>query len=139
LSFEEAAAALADAGFQVGGPAGEFSDATPAGAVVRTDPPEESEQLPGTVIVVLTSLGPTPPAVPDVLLLGGQEAVARLAAAGYRATTTFEVSAEADGGLVVSQDPPGGSLVTPPETVHLGIGAPPVPPLDTTPPVIITE
>jgi hypothetical protein len=40
---------------------------------------------------------------------------------------------------VVSQDPPGGSLVAPPETVHLGIGAPPVPPVDTTPPTIITE
>ena len=139
LSFAEAASALADAGYQVSGAGSEFSETVPAGQVLRSEPPEESELDPGAVVTVVVSAGPLPPSVPDVLLLPGQRAAELLELAGYRVTSSFETSAEEDGGLVVSQDPPGGSLIAPPATVRLGIGAPPVHPVDPTPPPFVTE
>ena len=66
LSREDAEAALVAAGLKVGVPATEPSDTVEAGHVVRTNPEQGTEVLPGASVKLVLSSGPAPkPVDPD--------------------------------------------------------------------------
>lgn len=99
---------------------------TPAGIPKRTviaqDPPRGQKVIRGSPVRILVSDGPAQSTIvmPNVAGATAREALERLRAmnlkiseVSYEATTMFE------GGMVISQDPPGGFRVTPGEEVKL--------------------
>ena len=139
-SYDVASAQLQTAGFTVGRV--EVDSNSPAGQVVEQTPPGNSTATRGSPVTLSVSRGPQTETVPDVSLQEGPDARATLRAAGFRVQTTRqETDDEALDGLVMSQDPPGGSQADPRSIVTIVIGEfvpppevtpPPPPPTDTT-------
>lgn len=84
----------------------EPSDAVEEGCIIRTDPPAGTEVEPGTRVTIVVSSGPAPVEVPDVMGLGRQAAVDRLAQAGLQASVTTRPARNGEpAGVVVDQNP----------------------------------
>ncbi len=130
-SYEVAAAQLQLAGFTVGRV--DVESDRPAGEVVDQTPPGNSTATRGSPVTLSVSRGPQTVAVPDVALQSVADARTTLRAAGFRVSIVRqETDDEALDGLVMSQDPAGGTQADPDSVVTLTVGEF-VPPPDVTP------
>jgi serine/threonine-protein kinase len=121
VSFENAAAALIDAGFNVDRL--DVDSDEPEGTVIAQDPPASDSQPPGTTVTLTVSRGPTTTAVPDVEGLERADAFASLRNAGFRVLVQQEDTPNEDeDGIVLAQDPLGGTQAPRGTTVLLTIG-----------------
>ena len=114
----------------------------PAGIVVGQSPGANSEASKGSTVTLQVSQGPTTSEVPDVTSQDEASARTQLQSSGFRTRVVREDTEDLSlDGLVISQDPPGGTELEPGETVTLVVGRfvepagtiePPPPPPDTT-------
>jgi len=121
LPFEQAQLELQQAGFNVSRIDVE-SDLAP-GIVVRQDPSGGSESSKGSTVTLSVSTGPTTNAVPDVTSQDVTIARTTLEAAGFRVREVLEDTDEPSfDGIVISQDPVGGSQAKPNTLITLFVG-----------------
>lgn len=91
----------------------EYSDSVPVGQVVSLQPGAGTTVDVGTRVAMVTSSGPAPVAVPDVVGLEEDQARAALEGAGLAVSQVRRVyDDEVDGGLAVGTDPAGGTDVS---------------------------
>jgi eukaryotic-like serine/threonine-protein kinase len=121
-TYDQAASELQRAGFAVTRIDVESSDFA-AGIVVGQDPSGGSSASKGSTVTLRVSRGPSTSAVPDVTLQDITIAVTTLENAGFR---TREVVEDTDDptldGVVISQDPIGGTQAKPDTVVTLFVG-----------------
>ena len=103
-----AEAALAEVGLRVGDVPEEFSD-RPKGTVLRTEPPPGERLRPDTAVTLVVSKGLEMLRVPDVRGTSQADAGKQLKAAGFTSSVAEVFSETAPKGVVVGQDPAGGS------------------------------
>jgi eukaryotic-like serine/threonine-protein kinase len=121
LPFEQAQLELQQAGFNVSRI--DVASDLKAGIVVRQDPTGGSESSKGSTVTLSVSQGPSTTAVPDVTTQDFAIAQATLEAAGFRWRVVYEDTAESSfDGIVISQDPIGGSQAKPDSLVTLFVG-----------------
>ena len=95
----------------------------PAGIVVGQSPGAGSEASKGSTVTLQVSEGPQTSEVPDVTSQDVASARAQLQSSGFRTNVVREDTEDVSlDGLVISQDPPGGSELEPGETVTLVVG-----------------
>ncbi len=95
----------------------------PAGIVVGQSPGAGSEASKGSTVTLQVSEGPQTSEVPDVTSQDEASARAQLQSSGFRTHVVREDTEDVSlDGLVISQDPPGGSELEPGETVTLVVG-----------------
>ena len=95
----------------------------PAGIVVGQSPGAGSEASKGSTVTLQVSEGPQTSEVPDVTSQDVASARAQLQSSGFRTNVVREDTEDISlDGLVISQDPPGGSELEPGETVTLVVG-----------------
>jgi serine/threonine-protein kinase len=105
---------------------------TPAGQVLRTDPPAASTVPHGQVVTVFVSTGPPVLDVPDVKNRDKNDADSALTKAGFKTAFTEDFSDTVPEGKVISQSPDGGTAVKF-STVNMvvskgkGVAIPPIP------------
>ena len=93
------------------------------GIVVDQDPSGDSEVTRGTTVTLSVSRGPSTVAVPDVTTQDVTIAQTTLENAGFRTRVVFEdVDVDDLDGIVMSQDPVGGSQSAPDSVVTLFVG-----------------
>jgi serine/threonine-protein kinase len=121
LPFDQAQLELQQAGFNVSR-IDVDSDLAP-GIVVRQDPSGGSDSSKGSTVTVSVSKGPTTTAVPDVTSQDVTIARTTLEAAGFRVREVLEDTDEPSfNGIVISQDPVGGSQAKPNTLITLFVG-----------------
>ncbi len=134
-AYESAESQLQGIGFAV--KREDVDDAAEAGIVVGQNPAAGSQQGKGSVITLQVSKGPQTSQVPDVTSQTEADARARLQGAGFETQTVEEiVTDESFDGLVLSQDPEGGTEAEQGTTVVIVVGrfeAAPPQPTTTTP------
>jgi eukaryotic-like serine/threonine-protein kinase len=135
-AFESAESTLLGAGFAVD--RADVEDSADAGIVVGQDPPAGSEQSRGSTVTLQVSQGPSTQAIPDVTSQDVAQARQTLRDLGFRVRVQEEdTEDESLDGLVISQDPPGGTELEPNTVVTLIVGRfvpfeePPPPPTTT--------
>ncbi len=93
------------------------------GIVVDQDPSGDSEATKGTTVTLSVSKGPSTVAVPDVTTQDVSIAQVTLESAGFRTSVVFEdVDDPSFDGIVMSQDPVGGSRAAPDSVITLFVG-----------------
>ena len=121
-TYDQAAAELRRAGFEVSRADVANSDFA-AGTVVDQNPAGGSDAARGSTVTLSVSKGPTTSAVPDVTNQEATVAVTTLETAGFR---TREVVEDTDDptqdGIVIAQDPIGGTQANPNTTITLFVG-----------------
>jgi beta-lactam-binding protein with PASTA domain len=121
-TFEDASAALQEAGFAVARRDVD-DDTQAAGIVVRQDPAGGAEVATGSTVTLFVSKGPRQPTIPDVTGQEEDAAVGALENAGFEVSVVDEETDDpAAEGLVLSQDPPGGTKAEAGETVTIFVG-----------------
>ena len=135
-AFESAESTLLGAGFAVD--RADVEDSADPGIVVGQDPPAGSEQGRGSTVTLQVSQGPSTLAIPDVTSQDVAQARQTLRDLGFRVRVQEEdTEDESLDGLVISQDPPGGTELEPNSVVTLIVGRfvlfeePPPPPTTT--------
>jgi eukaryotic-like serine/threonine-protein kinase len=135
-AFESAESTLLGAGFAVD--RADVEDSADPGIVVGQDPPAGSEQGRGSTVTLQVSQGPSTQAIPDVTSQDVAQARQTLRDLGFRVRVQEEdTEDESLDGLVISQDPPGGTELEPNTVVTLIVGRfvpfeePPPPPTTT--------
>ncbi|HET9506625.1 MAG TPA: Stk1 family PASTA domain-containing Ser/Thr kinase [Gaiellaceae bacterium] len=135
-AFESAESTLLGAGFAVD--RADVEDSADPGIVVGQDPPAGSEQGRGSTVTLQVSQGPSTQAIPDVTSQDVAQARQTLRDLGFRVRVQQEdTEDESLDGLVISQDPPGGTELEPNTVVTLIVGRfipfeePPPPPTTT--------
>lgn len=124
LSVAEATAALEEARFLVEVEEGSGT-AYPLGTVYEQDPPGDTVLLQGSPVrITVASEGAAPGTVPAVVGLEAAAARRSLAAAGYQVAERA-TSSEAPAGIVVGQDPPGGTSASPGATIEIVVSSGP--------------
>ena len=120
-SFETANSELQAAGFAV---ARHNVDSTsPKDVVVGMSPGPGTFQPPGTTITLDVSKGPTTSAIPDVTSQDQASAQSQLRASGFRVHIVNQATTDASqDGIVLSQDPVGGTQAPPGTTVTIVVG-----------------
>jgi beta-lactam-binding protein with PASTA domain/predicted Ser/Thr protein kinase len=132
LPYDQAAAELQGAGFRVSRI--DVESELAAGIVVDQDPNGGTESSRGSTITLSVSKGPTTTAIPDVTSQDVAIAQTTLEAAGFRTRVVLEnVDDPTQDGIVISQDPAGGTQAKPNTLVTLFVGRY-VPPTTTTTP-----
>jgi serine/threonine-protein kinase len=120
-SYDAAAGSLTAAGFQVRRV--DVQANSPAGTVVAQDPGAGTSEPPGSSVIVSVSKGPSTTAVPDVEGLDTATAKAQLQNAGFKvAVQTQNTQDPAEDGIVITQDPRGGSQAQLKSTVLITVG-----------------
>lgn len=120
----EASAALAAVGL-VNANEQSYSPTVPAGYVIAQTPRMGVEVPSGSLVRLVTSRGPAPRAIPDVVGMPQSEAESNLKKAGFKSRTVSSHSSKAKG-TVLSQSPRGKSM--PPGTaIKLTISSGPAP------------
>jgi eukaryotic-like serine/threonine-protein kinase len=119
--FESASATLQAAGFAV---ARRDADSNQPGGTVIDQSPAGGETAPrGATITLTVSRGPTTTAVPDVTSLDRDTALQTLRDEGFTANATQEDTSDPSlDGVVLSQDPGGGTQAEPGTTVTIVVG-----------------
>ena len=121
LPYEQAAAELQSAGFDVSRIEEDSDQAE--GIVTRQTPSGGSEGSRGSTVTVYVSRGPSTAAVPDVTTQDFSIAQTTLENAGFRTRVVLEDTADAaSDGIVISQDPIGGSQAAPNTIITLFVG-----------------
>ncbi len=106
LPEEDALAALDDAGLVAGDRSEAASDTIEAGNVLATDPAAAAELARGSEVAYVVSSGPAPVAVPDVIDLPEEDALAALDDAGLVAGDRSEAASDTiEAGNVLATDP----------------------------------
>jgi serine/threonine-protein kinase len=132
LAYDQAASQLSVAGFAVRRV--EVDNDKPAGEVVDQNPPANSTARKGSIVTLSVSKGPTTVGVPDVTGADVETARATLRSEGFKVKVTREdTDDQSFDGLVVSQDPIGGSQAEPDATVTLVVARYVAPPEATVP------
>jgi len=113
---------LGAAGFDVSKNEVSSNDAA-AGAVVGQDPGGSVPAPKGSTVTLQVSTGPSSSAVPDVSNLDETSASETLESAGFKVRVKTEDTTDpALDGVVVSQDPPAGTVVEPGSRVTIFVG-----------------
>jgi serine/threonine-protein kinase len=121
LPYDQAASELQRAGFNVSR-IDEDSDQA-AGIVTSQTPSGGSEGSKGSTVTVTVSKGPSTSAVPDVTTQDVAIAQTTLEAAGFRTRVVLENTDDPTfDGIVISQDPVGGTQAKPNSLVTLFVG-----------------
>ena len=126
----EAETALANAGLVVTTVVEHYSETVPAGVVIGQSPPAGTVVSPNSGVALAVSLGPEPILVPDVAGLSRAEAETALTNAGLAVgAVTEQYSETVPPGMIIRQNPPGGTGVPPGAAVGLvvSLGPEPVP------------
>jgi len=130
-ALSTATESISAAGLAVGQVTEQCSDTVSAGSVVGQDPAGGASVSPGTVVHLVVSSGPCPPAtvtVPDVTGQPLSSAEGILTESGLvSGQVTEECSDTVPAGSVVGQDPAGGASVSPGTVVHLVVSSGPCP------------
>jgi eukaryotic-like serine/threonine-protein kinase len=106
----------------------------PAETVVSVDPSPGTYQPKGATITVNVSKGPTTSTVPDVTSEDQASAVSQLRASGFRVHIVNQDTVNPDeDGIVLSQDPPGGTKAPAGTTITISVGKLGVPTTTTSP------
>ncbi|HXV33705.1 MAG TPA: PASTA domain-containing protein [Gaiellaceae bacterium] len=125
---EDALSVLEEAGL-AGTVAEEFSDEE-AGIVIRQDPGAGTEVEEGEVVALTVSLGPELVAVPDVVGLAEEDALAALADAGLEGSVGDRTASEGLAvGIVSAQDAEPGTELEPGSPVSVTVSTGPTPDL----------
>ncbi len=99
------------------------SDTAAKGVVVAEDPPAGTQIAKGSKVTLSVSKGPSSTTVPDVTNQTQADAETLLTGAGLTPAVIFQpVTDPSQDGIVLSQDPVGGSNATPNEVVSITIG-----------------
>jgi serine/threonine-protein kinase len=99
------------------------SDQQPKGVVVSMDPPQGTDVPAGSKITLSVSSGPATSQIPDVTNQTQADASRILKAAGFTVGLVMEpVTDPSQDGIVVSQDPVGGSTGQQGEVVVITVG-----------------
>jgi eukaryotic-like serine/threonine-protein kinase len=125
--LDDARSTLEEAGFQVRVDE-EHSDSIDEDRVIRTSPAHRTEAPRNSFVTVVVSLGPRPPEereVPDVVNLTQATAEQRLSSAGFVPQVTFSPSGSVPSGVVITQDPAGGSPLLSGSTVSIVVSTGP--------------
>jgi len=121
LPYDQAASELQSAGFNVSRIDQDSDQA--AGIVTEQTPSGGSEGSKGSTVTLTVSKGPSTSAVPDVTSQDYAIAQTTLDNAGFRSKIVFEdTSDQTMDGIVISQDPVGGSQEKPNAIVTLFVG-----------------
>jgi beta-lactam-binding protein with PASTA domain len=121
LPYDQAAAELRGAGFNVSRI--DVASDLAAGIVTAQDPSGGSAGSKGSTVTLSVSKGPTTSAVPDVTTQDVAIAQTTLEAAGFRTRVVLEDTGDASfDGIVISQDPVGGTQAKPNSLVTLFVG-----------------
>lgn len=115
LSQEQATSTLATRGFLVE-VVEEFSDRVPKGDVISQEPSRGTELQPGQAVTIVVSKGPREFAMPSVVGLARDAAVAKLTGLGLKVDV---VLVRDPGSTVVYQEPPAGTTVRAGDVVHV--------------------
>ncbi len=111
MSEAQARAAITKDNLNVGQVSTAYSDTVPTGEVISQDPPAGTSLKRGTAVSFVLSRGPQPVQVPDVTGKTLAEATTTLGAVGLSADVTGQqFSDTVPKGVVISQDPSGGTL-----------------------------
>ncbi len=124
MGVEEAAAALAAAGFTLGPERQQSDESVEAGTVLTWYGPDGAERpiqvAKGSAVSLLVSAGPAPRTVPDGLASGGyDQAAAALASVGLEAARSEEFSTDVQKDQVIRSEPAAGTSVAKGSTVTL--------------------
>jgi len=121
LPYDQAAAELQRVGFGVARV--DVNSDLAAGIVTDQDPNGGSESSRGSTVTLSVSRGPVTSAVPDVTTQDATIAQATLEAAGFRTRVVLEDTDDPNfDGIVISQDPVGGTQAKPNSLVTLFVG-----------------
>jgi serine/threonine-protein kinase len=121
VPFESAESQLQGLGFAVARE--DVEDDEPVGVVVGQSPAAGSEQAKGAVITLQVSSGPQTSQVPDVTSQTEADAAAQLQASGFEVQVVEEIVDDPlNDGLVLSQDPEGGTEAEQGTTVVIVVG-----------------
>jgi serine/threonine-protein kinase len=136
MAYESAASVLQGAGFAVARE--DVEDDAPTGTVVAQNPQAETQAARSSTVTLQVSLGPATSTVPDVTSQDEASARDQVTEAGFRVRVEDqETTDESLDGIVISQEPPGGSEVEPNSIITLFVGRfvaeEPPPPTTTTP------
>lgn len=119
--YESASAQLETAGFQVA--RRDAASNTPAGIVISQSPAGGETAPPGARVTLTVSKGLPPAAVPDVISLDRDTAVTTLKNSGFKANVEEEDTDDPSlDGVVLSQDPAGGTQAKPGSSVTIVVG-----------------
>jgi serine/threonine-protein kinase len=120
-SFATANSELQAAGFAVA--RHNVDSDEPADTVVSTNPPGGTYQPVGTTVTVNVSKGPRTSAIPNVESQDQASAVSQLKASGFRVHIVNQETTNPDeDGIVLSQDPTGGTQAPRGATVTIVVG-----------------
>lgn len=109
MSQDDATAALEDMGFLVQAK-GTYDEKVPKDSVISQDPEAGAVAEPGAKVTLMVSLGPNPEVmVPDVVGKTEADAAKALTSAGFEAVPSWAYSGTVEPGLVISQNPAGGT------------------------------
>ena len=121
LPYDQAASELRRAGFNVSRV--DVTSDQEEGVVTSQDPAGGSESSRGSTVTLSVSEGPTTSAVPDVTASDVAIAQTTLEAAGFRTRVVLEDTSDlSQDGIVISQDPIGGTQAEPNTLVTLFVG-----------------
>jgi eukaryotic-like serine/threonine-protein kinase len=119
--YESAASQLQAAGFAVA--RRDVDSDQPKGNVVAQDPAGGAQAARGATVTLSVSKGPKTSAIPDVTSQDEDTARATLEDSGFRVVVQDEDTTDPNSeGLVLSQDPPGGTKAKPGTTVTITVG-----------------
>jgi eukaryotic-like serine/threonine-protein kinase len=120
-SFDSANSQLLAAGFAVA--KREVDSSEPANTVVAQHPSANTSQAPGTTITLSVSKGPKTTGVPDVTSQQQSDAISTLRASGFNVRVVSQDTTDAtQDGIVLNQNPAGGSQAKPGQTVTIVVG-----------------
>jgi serine/threonine-protein kinase len=132
IPYDQAASELQRQGFDVSRI--DVSSDLAKGIVVSQNPAGGSSSSKGATVTLSVSRGPSTTAVPDVTTFEADVAQTTLEMAGFRARIVFEDTEDPTlDGVVISQDPLGGTPAQPNSVVTLFVGRFVAPSTDTTP------
>jgi serine/threonine-protein kinase len=121
LPFEQASSELQAAGFAVRRT--DVDSNQPEGIVIAQDPGGNTLAAKNATVTLSVSKGPETTGIPDVESVDEQTAKDTLAAAGFKVKVLREdVDDPSLEGIVLSQDPPGGTEAVPGTTVTILVG-----------------
>jgi serine/threonine-protein kinase len=99
------------------------ADTQPRDTVIDENPPGNTQQAPGTTITLSVSKGPSTVAVPDVINNFVDDATSTLQGQGFTPIVNYQDTSDVnEDGMVLAQDPPGGTMVPPGSSVTITVG-----------------
>ena len=127
LAEADARVDIVTAGLVAGTATTEYHATIGTGNVISVTPAEDTQVPLGSTVDLVVSLGPAPISVPDVVGNDEATAVSAIEAEGFVANVGYAYDAVVTAGLVISQDPAGGTSVSSGSTVDIVVSLGPAP------------